>query len=598
MDTVNRAIFELVRYGVATELLTGDDAVYATNRILDVMGLSSYEGPTYLWSGDPAQRAWFRGEEGLPVESEAPDMAPGGKYGDPAPWSLEETLGALLDHACENGLCEDSIAYRDLFDAKLMDCITPRPSEVIRDFYEKYYDQSSLAATDYFYTLSQDTDYIRRYRTAKDIKWVTPTKYGYLDITINLAKPEKDPKAIAAALGSKQGGYPKCQLCMENVGYAGRIDHPARNNHRVIPISIYCEEWGFQYSPYVYYNEHCIVFNSLHVPMKIDKSAFGKLFSFIEQFPHYFVGSNADLPIVGGSILTHEHFQGGRYTFAMERAQVEAFYGSADFPHVKAGVVHWPLSVLRLNASSPKPLIELADRILQAWREYTDEDAGVFAYTDGVPHNTITPIARKRGYSYELDLVLRNNLTTPEHPLGLYHPHARLHHIKKENIGLIEVLGLAILPARLKTELERLGAVLAKHALGRGGVGAGAGLAAPMSGVGSGAGEAAPMVGAAQGRDENGGGQPDAAPGGGEENAQALADEIRAHPDLEKHAEWALELFGRHPELCADNVEEILRHEVGIVFEQVLEDAGVYKCTPQGRAQFGRFLRSVGFVET
>ena len=420
---VYEAVEGLVQYGLDKGLISEADAVYARNQILDVMGMDEYEEP-----------------QG-PVES-----------GD-----LEAILKELLDCAAGTGvLKEDSVVYRDLLDTKLMNCLMPRPGEVVKEFWKRY-EESPEKATDWYYGFSQDSDYIRRYRIARDMKWTTDTRYGTLDITVNLSKPEKDPKAIAAAKLARQSGYPKCQLCMENVGYAGRTNHPARNNHRIIPITINDSQWGFQYSPYVYYNEHCIVFNGQHVPMKIDKAAFRKLFDFIKQFPHYFLGSNADLPIVGGSILSHDHFQGGHYTFAMAKAPIEKHFSIKGYEDVEAGIVFWPMSVLRLRAADPDRLIELGDVVLKAWRGYTDEDAFIFAETDGEPHNTITPIARKVGDTFELDLVLRNNITTEEFPLGVYHPHQELHHIKKENIGLIEVMGLAVLPSRLKTELAMLG---------------------------------------------------------------------------------------------------------------------------------------------
>ena len=444
---------------------------------------------------------------------------------------LEEILGVLVDFSVKRGIVEDNITSRDLFDTALMGVLTPRPSWVTEQF-QRRAAQDRRAATDWYYQFSQDTDYIRRYRIAKDVKWLASTMYGELDITINLSKPEKDPRAIAAAKAAPQSGYPKCLLCRENEGYAGRMNHPARQNHRVIPVTIDGGDWFLQYSPYVYYNEHCIVFNSRHVPMKIDRSAFRKLLDFVIQFPHYFVGSNADLPIVGGSILSHDHFQGGRYTFAMERAPVEREVSFPGFEDVEAGIVRWPMSVLRLRSTDDGRLVELADKILGAWRGYTDEAAFVFAETDREPHNTITPIARMRGGKYELDLVLRNNITTSEHPMGVYHPHAELHHIKKENIGLIEVMGLAVLPARLKGELARLGQVLAA------------------------------------------GGDP------------------ASEPDLEKHAPWAEELRARHT-FTPENTEEILRQEVGVVFSKVLEHAGVFKCTEQGREAFLRFTASV-----
>ena len=447
--------------------------------------------------------------------------------------ALEDILNEMLDYAAEDGLMpEDTITYRDLFDTKIMGMLVPRPSEVIKKF-QALYQISPKEATDYFYKLSRDTNYIRRYRIKKDQKWTADTEFGTLDITINLSKPEKDPKAIAAAKLAKQSGYPKCLLCKENEGYAGRVNHPARQNHRIIPVTINHSDWFFQYSPYVYYNEHCIVFNAEHTPMKIEKATFGKLLDFVEQFPHYFVGSNADLPIVGGSILSHDHFQGGHYEFAMAKAPVEKELVFKEFEDVKAGIVKWPMSVIRISAPQKERLIELADKILLAWRGYTDEDAFIFAETEGEPHNTITPIARKRGNDYELDLVLRNNITTEEHPLGVYHPHAKLHHIKKENIGLIEVMGLAVLPARLKEELE----LLEEYIL--------------------------------EGKD------------------------IASNEKIEKHAAWAAEFLPKYDNINKDNVHEILQKEVGIVFTHVLEDAGVYKCTPEGREAFMRFIETL-----
>lgn len=497
------AIKGLVEYGRKRGLLKEEDVIYARNQILEVLKLDEYEEP-----------------QG-PVESD----------------DLEQILKVLLDYACETGVLEtDSVVYRDLFDTKLMNCLMPRPSEVTAEFWKRY-EESPQAATDYFYELSQDSDYIRRYRVCKDLKWKTATRYGDLDITVNLSKPEKDPKAIAAAKLAKQSGYPKCLLCMENVGYAGRVNHPARNNHRIIPITINDSQWGFQYSPYVYYNEHCIVFNGQHVPMKIEKAAFIKLFDFVKLFPHYFLGSNADLPIVGGSILSHDHFQGGHYTFAMAKASIEKYFQMEGFEDVEAGIVFWPMSVLRLRGADSNRLIELADIVLKAWRSYTDEAAFIYAETDGEPHNTITPIARKNGDMFELDLVLRNNITTEEFPLGVYHPHQELHHIKKENIGLIEVMGLAVLPSRLKKELADLGQAIL------------------------------------EGRD------------------------IRADEELAKHADWVDEFMPKYDSITAENVDKILQEEVGLVFARVLEDAGVYKCNEEGRKAFGRFLTSIGFQE-
>lgn len=497
---IDTAVRKLICYGLENNLITAEDRIYAANSIIHKLGLDEYDPP----------------EENF------------------ADVELEPVLKDILDYAVEKGIIEDSIVYRDLFDTDIMGCLTPRPSEVINKFRQIYREKSPEAATDFYYKFSCDTDYIRRYRIAKDVKWTAETEYGTLDITINLSKPEKDPKAIAAALNAKQSAYPKCQLCEENVGYAGRVNHPARENHRIIPVKINGERWGLQYSPYVYYNEHCIVFNCCHTPMKIDRSAFAKLFDFVEQFPHYFVGSNADLPIVGGSILTHEHFQGGHYTFAMEKAPVEETFVFKGFEDVKAGRVKWPMSVIRLNCPDYERIVELGDKILTAWRSYTDESAFVFAETDGTPHNTITPIARKRVNNFELDLVLRNNITTEEHPLGVYHPHAELHHIKKENIGLIEVMGLAVLPARLKGEMELLADTLVNK-----------GVSA-----------------------------------------------VRNDPVLEKHADWAEEFAPKY-DITADNVHDIIKAEIGKVFAKVLEHAGVFKRTDEGIAAFNRFVASV-----
>ena len=496
---MDNLIAALVNYGENTGLVNPADRIYTINRLLEVLGKEDY--------------------------------CPGGDIPD---MPLPEILKGILDICCREGLCEDSVTYRDLFDTKLMGCLTPPPSAVTERFRSEY-EKSPEAATEFYYKFSGDTNYIRRDRIAKDIKWKTSTEYGELDVTVNLSKPEKDPKAIAAAKNAPQSGYPKCLLCAENEGYAGRVNHPARQNHRVIPVTIAGSEWGLQYSPYVYYNEHCILFNRSHTPMVIDKAAFGKLFDFVRQFPHYFIGSNADLPIVGGSILSHEHFQGGHYTFAMARAQVEKEYVIKDFEDVKAGRVKWPMSVIRLSCEDPERLCELGGRILTAWRGYTDEAAFIFAETDGEPHNTITPIARKNGSSYELDLVLRNNITTEEHPLGVYHPHAELHHIKKENIGLIEVMGLAVLPARLREETELLARTLTEK-----------GISA-----------------------------------------------VRSDPVLEKHADWAEEFAARRS-ITAENVTEVIRDEIGKVFAKVLEHAGVYKRTPEGMAAFDRFVSSLG----
>ena len=450
---------------------------------------------------------------------------------EPQSEDLEEILGGILDYAVAKGLCDDGITARDIFDTRIMGAITPMPREVIGIFRYLYL-ESPEAATDWYYKFSCDTDYIRRYRIAKDMRWKYPCEYGEMDITINLSKPEKDPKAIAAAKNAPQTAYPKCQLCVENEGYAGRMNHPARANHRIVPIEVCGEDWCLQYSPYVYYNEHCIVFNSRHVPMKIDRSAFAKLLDFVRAFPHYFVGSNADLPIVGGSILSHEHFQGGHYTFAMETAPVETEICFSGFEDVKAGIVKWPMSVIRLNGADPERIADLADRILTAWRGYSDESVGVIAFSDGEPHNTITPIARRRGEDYELDLVLRCNVTSEEHPMGVFHPHADKHHIKKENIGLIEVMGLAVLPSRLKKELTDLAEAIV------------------------------------EGRD------------------------IAADEALNKHAAWVEELKKLYT-FTAENALDIILRETGKVFAAVLEDAGVYKNIPEGKEAFLRFVAYV-----
>lgn len=495
MKTVYAAIDSLLAYAIDCGLLDPLDETFARNSLLAELKLESYE-----------------------KQKE--------NYGFP------ECLNLLCDYAAESGLISDTIAARDLFDTRLMGVLTPRPSEVIKNF-QSLYSENPKAATDYFYKLSQDCNYIRRDRIERDEHWVSQTKYGELEISINLSKPEKDPRDIAAAKLKKSSGYPQCLLCVQNVGYAGTISHPARQNLRVMPVAVNGEEWGFQYSPYVYYNEHSIVMNTRHTPMVIDRAVFDKLFSFVEQFPHYFLGSNADLPIVGGSILAHEHFQGGHHTFPMEKAEKEFDFSVPGFETVDCSVLNYPMTVLRLNSADKQQLCDLAGRILAKWRTYTDADAMIFAETDGEPHNTITPIARMRDGRYELDLVLRNNLTTKEHPMGLYHPHEHLHHIKKENIGLIEVMGLAILPGRLKKEMADL-----KDAL--------------LSG-----------------------------------------ENLRENETLQKHADWAEEWMARHPEFCAENADAIIRFEIGQVFAEVLACAGVYKCTDEGRAYLKKFLTEV-----
>lgn len=494
---LQESIKKLVCYGIKEGLLPECERIYTTNLLLDLFDVDEFTDPEI----------------------------------DESNLVLDDILSDMLDYAVENGLCEDSIVYKDLFDTKIMNCLMPRPAQVQNTF-NSLYEKSPETATKYFYNLSCKSNYIRTTRVAKNVCWKTETPYGTFDITINLSKPEKDPKAIAAALKAKNSAYPKCQLCMENEGYRGRVDHPARENHRIIPITINDSAWGFQYSPYVYFNEHCIVFNGQHVPMKIEKATFKKLFDFVELFPHYFLGSNADLPIVGGSILTHDHFQGGHYTFAMEKATVEKEFEVKGYEDINCGIVNWPLSVIRLNGDNPDRIIELADHILAKWRGYTDEDAFIFAETDGTPHNTITPIARRRGGKFEMDLTLRNNITTEERPLGVFHPKDKLHHIKKENIGLIEVMGLAVLPARLASEMEELKPYV---------------ISGDVAG-------------------------------------------IRANETLEKHADWIEEFLPNYDKITDENVDGILKDEIGKVFCEVLEDAGVFKTTAEGREAFDRFI--------
>ena len=508
---IQTRILELAEYGLTTGLIEKEDKTYTINRLMELLEVDDIEDSVFE---EFAKRE--------PMTQESAEAA------------LEGILEDMMSYAYDKGIMkENSIVYKDLFDTKIMGCLVARPSEIRAKFKDLYENESSLAATDYFYKLSCDSNYIRRQRIKKDQKWTTDTEYGTLDVTINLSKPEKDPKAIAAAKNAKQSAYPKCQLCAENEGYAGRVNHPARQNHRIIPVTINNSDWYFQYSPYVYYNEHCIVFNSKHTPMKIERATFGKLLDFVTNFPHYFVGSNADLPIVGGSILTHDHFQGGHYTFAMAKAPIEKEISFKGYEDVRAGIVKWPMSVIRISGADKDRLIDLADKILVAWRGYTDEEAFIFAETDGEPHNTITPIARRRGEDYELDLVLRNNITTEEQPLGVYHPHAHLHHIKKENIGLIEVMGLAVLPARLKDEMAELADAIIN------------------------------------GRD------------------------LRSTDTLASHAEWAEGFLPKYDKVDESNVMDIIHEEMGQVFKEVLECAGVYKCTEEGRKAFMRFVESV-----
>lgn len=492
---INTAVKSLVNYAIKNEMIEKWDEIWAINTVCQALNMDSFE------------------------DCEAENA------------ELEDILASILDYAVENGLCEDSVVYRDLFDTKIMGLLTPKPSEVISKFHFLY-SRDKKAATDYYYKLCQDSDYIRRYRIKNDLKWITKTEYGDIDITINLSKPEKDPKAIAAALKMKTTSYPKCALCKENEGYMGRVNHPARQNHRIIPMTLGGDNFYLQYSPYVYYNEHCIVFNAEHTPMKIDKPAFTKLLDFVEKFPHYFVGSNADLPIVGGSILTHEHFQGGNYEFAMAKAPIETEVTFSGFEDVQTGIVKWPMSVIRIIGTDKARLVELADKVLTTWRGYTDKDSFIYAETEGTPHNTITPIARMRNGKFELDLVLRNNITTEDCPLGYYHPHPEYHHIKKENIGLIEVMGLAVLPSRLKNEMAVLG------------------------------------------------------------KAMVNGEDISANETIAAHKEWA-EMIMQKYDINESNVHDILKKEIGIVFTSILGQCGVYSRDEEGKAGFLRFIESV-----
>ncbi|MBR4514783.1 MAG: UDP-glucose--hexose-1-phosphate uridylyltransferase [Lachnospiraceae bacterium] len=498
---ISGLIQELIEYGKVTNLVDKEDEVYVRNRLLELFDEQEFD------------------ESALETDIEVRE--------------LHLILEDMLEFAYKKGLIpEDTITEKDLFDTKIMGLITPAPS-VVRAKFREHYMMGAKEATDFYYDFSRATNYIRTDRIKKDEKWNSPTEFGDLDITINLSKPEKDPRDIAKAGQAKKSGYPSCLLCRENEGYAGHFSHPARQNHRIIPITLCGEKYNLQYSPYVYYNEHCIIFNDKHVPMKIDKDAFDKLLDFVRQFPHYTAGSNADLPIVGGSILSHDHFQGGNYEFPMVRAPYEREFTVSGFEDVHAGVIRWPLSTIRLQAGDPARLSELSDRILKAWRGYTDEDAFILAETDGVPHNTITPIARMRGDLYEIDLVLRNNITTDEHPMGEYHPHPEYHHIKKENIGLIEVMGLAVLPARLKSEMAEL------------------------------------------------------------ESLMLSGGDLKANEKTAAHADWAEGWRKNHADINAGNIHDIVRNEIGMVFAKVLECAGVYKCTDDGRAAFKRFTDSI-----
>lgn len=494
---IDENIKRLVQYGIDNKLIPECERIYSTNMLLEVFGKEDFSDPDVEYN-----------------------------------LTLDEILGNLLDAAVKLNIIEDSVTYRDLFDTKIMNCITPRPGQVISTFFEKY-EKSPEEATNFYYNFSTKTNYIRKSRIEKNKNWKYQCEYGNLDITINLSKPEKDPKAIAAAKNVKASSYPKCALCIENEGYAGRVNHPARQNHRVIPLTLNNSKWGFQYSPYVYYNEHCIVFNGEHTPMKIEKSTFVKLFDFVKMFPHYFLGSNADLPIVGGSILTHDHFQGGNYTFAMANAPIIKEFSVGDFHDVKCGILKWPISVIRLESENLDSLINLGNNILEVWRNYSDEEYFIFSETDGTPHNTVTLIARIKDGKYQVDIALRNNITTKEHPLGVFHPHENLHHIKKENIGLIELMGLAVLPARLNKEMD----ILSDYILNN--------------------------------------------------------KDIRSNEEIRKHADWAYNFIPKYKSITKDNINEILQQEIGKTFVKVLEDAGVYKCTPDGMKGFMKFIQQL-----
>ena len=494
---IDENIKRLVQYGIDNKLIPECERIYSTNMLLEVFGKEDFSDPDVEYN-----------------------------------LSLDEILRNLLDAAVKLNIIEDSVTYRDLFDTKIMNCITPRPGQVISTFFEKY-EKSPEEATNFYYNFSTKTNYIRKSRIEKNKNWKYQCEYGNLDITINLSKPEKDPKAIAAAKNVKASSYPKCALCIENEGYAGRVNHPARQNHRVIPLTLNNSKWGFQYSPYVYYNEHCIVFNGEHTPMKIEKSTFVKLFDFVKMFPHYFLGSNADLPIVGGSILTHDHFQGGNYTFAMANAPIIKEFSVGDFHDVKCGILKWPISVIRLESENLDSLINLGNHILEVWRNYSDEEYFIFSETDGTPHNTVTLIARIKDEKYQVDIALRNNITTKEHPLGVFHPHENLHHIKKENIGLIELMGLAVLPARLNKEMD----ILSDYILNN--------------------------------------------------------KDIRSNEEIKKHADWAYNFIPKYKSITKDNINEILQQEIGKTFVKVLEDAGVYKCTPDGMKGFMKFIQQL-----
>ncbi|WLD92790.1 UDP-glucose--hexose-1-phosphate uridylyltransferase [Alkalihalobacillus sp. AL-G] len=507
-ESIYKHIELLLQYGLKNELIEPIDYQYKKNAILEVLEIDQWEEPE--------------------IEcKELPDH--------PA-----ELLEPILDWAASREmLFNDSVTFRDLFDTKIMACFVPRPSVVIRDFYQTYENDGPQKATKIFYEKSKKCHYIRMDRIRKNDDWKVNTDYGELEITINLSKPEKDPAAIATAKSQKESTYPKCLLCKENVGYAGRIDHPARQNHRTIPVQLTEEMWHLQFSPYVYYKEHAIIFKNEHEPMKISRKTFQRLLDFVERFPHYFIGSNADLPIVGGSILSHDHFQGGLHTFPMAEAKVEHAFELEEFPHVHAGIVKWPMSVIRIWGSDREQLISAADSILHTWKGYSDPNAQVYAFTNGEPHNTVTPIARRRGEEYELDIVLRNNITSEKHPLGIFHPHRKVHHIKKENIGLIEVMGLAVLPGRLKKEIELLGRYLM--------------MEEPL-------------------------------------------DLIKNDETVAKHTEWAASIIDKYELLNGTNIKEVFQSEIGFIFSEILEYAGVFKRTPEGKHAFNRFIESIGTI--
>ncbi|SIS42324.1 UDP-glucose--hexose-1-phosphate uridylyltransferase [Salimicrobium flavidum] len=500
---IYQLIDALVEYGVSKGLISVWDIDYSRNRLFHLFGQNGTEFSEYA----------------------------------NVPEDASELLREMIDYAVARGLVEeDTETERDLFDAKIMNCLMPRPSEVIKNFYHRYETIGPVAATDFFYHLSEASHYIRTDRIAKNKEWISETAYGNMEITINLSKPEKDPKAIAAArLTGEDEKYPKCLLCKENVGYAGRLDHPARDNHRIVPVELEGEEWFFQYSPYVYYGEHAIVLSREHRPMKISRDGFDRLLGFVEQFPHYFVGSNADLPIVGGSILSHDHFQGGRHDFPMAKAPVEEWFRSEKHPEVHLGIVQWPMSVIRLRSEDRYLLSEAGEDILDMWRSYSDEKVGIQAESEGERHNTITPIARKRDSSFELDLVLRNNRVSDRYPHGIFHPHEEVHHIKKENIGLIEVMGLAVLPGRLVHELDSLAAYIRND----------------------------------------------------DWETRAEQDDNTA-----KHVPWVKEFINQEM-MDGETIHLVLQREVGKRFSQVLEDAGVFKRNEEGKEAFHRFLKVV-----